>query len=129
MVGNVNNSRKTLPHASTVRLGEIAYARSGDKGTSANVGVIAYTQQGYDVLCDQLTTKRVRDFFKATSITDVQRYELPNLHALNFVLCGILADSLKSDAQGKALGQAILEMHIPLDATQLPSCLPADKQS
>ena len=111
-----------------IRLGTIAYARSGDKGTSANVGVIAYTQHGYNVLCDVLTTERVRGFFKATSLTQVQRYELPNLQALNFVLYGILADSLRIDTQGKALGQAILEMPIPLDTTQLPACLPADQQ-
>lgn len=122
------SSKRTTPtDASTVHLGKIAYARSGDKGISANVGVIAYTQQGYDVLRDQLTTECVREFFKATNVTEVERYELPNLLALNFVLCGILVDSLKIDAQGKALGQAILEMPIQVAATQLPSCLPTDQ--
>lgn len=97
-----------------VPLGKIAYARSGDKGSSANIGVIAYHEEGYLFLKEQLTAEKVFDFFKALGPTSVKRYELPNLWALNFVLAEVLAGggsrSLRMDAQGKALGQALLEM-------------------
>lgn len=97
-----------------VRLGDIAYARSGDKGTSANIGIIANTIEGYRFLEEQLTGEKVHDYFKDLGVRRVKRYMLPNLMALNFVLEGVLAEggsrSLRTDAQGKALGQAILEM-------------------
>src|SRR3954451_6673264 len=99
-----------------IRLGDIAHARSGDKGSSANVGVIANTPHDYDVLRDHLTTDRVEQFFKPMGVGKVIRYELPNLGALNFILPDILngggSTNLRIDAQGKALGQAILEMTI-----------------
>lgn len=97
-----------------VRLGEIAFARSGDKGASANIGVIAPTEYIYGVLKDQLTSERVARFFHATEVHAVERYELPNLLALNFVLRGVLQKGTRVDAQGKALGQAILEMPVEL---------------
>src|SRR4030095_6391171 len=97
-----------------IRLGEIAYARSGDKGSSANVGVIARTPQGFAILRSYLSAARVEKFFKPLGVGKVIAYELPNLGALNFLLPGILAGgasrSLRTDAQGKTLGQAILEM-------------------
>lgn len=100
----------------TIRLDEIAYARSGDKGANANIGVIAYDEEGYNLLAHALTTEKVFDFFSPLSLKGVKRYELPNLLALNFVLEGILdgggSRSLRSDAQGKALGQAILTMSL-----------------
>src|SRR5215510_2631681 len=103
----------------TLRLGDIAHARSGDKGSSANIGVIAYTTTGYSFLQHALTEECVAEYFKPLGPTKVTRYELPNLEALNFLLEGILAGggsrSLRVDAQGKALGQAILEMELPLD--------------
>jgi len=99
-------------------LGEIAYARSGDKGSSANVGVIARTPEGFSFLRSYLTAARVVRFFKSLGVGKVIRYELPNLGALNFLLPGVLAGgasrSLRTDAQGKALGQALLEMKLTI---------------
>jgi len=112
----------------TLRLGDVAHARSGDKGSSANVGVIAYTPAGYSFLARELTAARVADYFKPLGPTNVARYELHNLGALNFVLEGVLAGggsrSLRVDAQGKALGQAILEMQLPLDGPADPAWFP-----
>ena len=112
----------------TVRLGRIAYARSGDKGSSANVGVIAYTSTGYDVLRSQLSEGVVQRYFQPLEVKRVLRYELPNLGALNFVLSGALAPggsmSLRVDAQGKALGQAILQMPVDVPEHLLAHCLP-----
>jgi len=100
----------------TIRLGEIAYARSGDKGSSANIGVIAKTEESYAVMVEHLTAARVAEFFGPMGTRSVTRFELPNLEALNFVLEGVLAGggsrSLRVDAQGKALGQALLEIEI-----------------
>ena len=100
----------------TMRLGELGYARSGDKGSSANIGVIAHTPECYDVLVERLTAARVADFFLPMGAVRVTRFELPNLGALNFVLEGVLAGggsrSLRVDAQGKALGQALLEIEL-----------------
>jgi len=100
----------------TTRLGNIAHARSGDKGAGANIGVIAFTREGYDFLRAKLTTQRIEQFFARLTPGSVVRYELPNLLALNFVLPQVLdgggSVSLRIDAQGKALGQALLEMPI-----------------
>jgi hypothetical protein len=96
----------------------IAYARSGDKGSNANIGVIARSENAYLFLKEYLTSEKVEKFFFRLKIREVQRYELPNLGALNFILKGALAGggslSLRTDAQGKALGQAILEMPIEI---------------
>lgn len=101
-----------------VKLREIAYARSGDKGSQANIGVIAYSKTLYDHLQELLTAELVEHYFLPMGASGVQRYELPNLWALNFVLPDILAGggsrSLHIDAQGKTLGQAILELEIEL---------------
>lgn len=109
-----------------IRLGEIAYARSGDKGSSANVGVIARTPQGFTILSCCLSAARVETFFKPLGVGKVIRYELPNLCALNFLLPGVLAGgasrSLRTDAQGKTLGQAILEMKLTISKTDLARC-------
>jgi len=102
---NMNESRENC-------LGDLAIARSGDKGTSANVGVIARTPEAYDRLSHALTTERVEAFFRPMGVTKVDRYVLPNLHAFNFVLHGILRRSTRVDVQGKALGQAMLEMEL-----------------
>ena len=97
-----------------VRLVDIAHARSGDKGDTANVGVIALKPEWYPFLRDQLTLERVRAHFKGVITGDVQRYELPNLNALNFLLHGALGGggtlSLKTDAQGKVFSTAMLRM-------------------
>jgi hypothetical protein len=97
-----------------IHLRQIALARSGDKGAAANIGVIARTQQAFDFLREHLTSQKVEAFFKPMGAGKVIRYELPNLGALNFILPGILdgggSVSLRIDAQGKALGQILLEM-------------------
>jgi hypothetical protein len=102
-----------MPH---VRLGKLAHARSGDKGASANVGVIAFTPAGYDFLRAALTAERVEGYFKPLGVGQVVRYELPNLGALNFLCPDILGRggslSLRVDAQGKGLGQVLLEMEL-----------------
>ena len=111
-----------------IRLGDIAHARSGDKGSSANVGVIAYTPAGFTFLRTALTEALVADYFKPLGPTEVKRYELPNFEAFNFLLTGVLAGggsrSLRVDAQGKALGQAILEMELPTDGAPDPAWFP-----
>lgn len=110
-----------------IRLSEIAHARSGDKGSGANVGIIAYTPQGFAFLRDFLTADRVESFFAPLGVGKVTRYDLPNLGAFNFVLPAILAGggsrSVRTDAQGKTLGQVLLEMEIPLPAEALPACV------
>lgn len=103
-----------------VQLRTLAFARSGDKGAHANIGVIARSKEAYDCLVKELTANVVAAFFKDLAPAKVKRYELPNLQALNFILEGVLqgggSRSLRSDAQGKALGQAILEM--PINITE-----------
>jgi len=112
-----------------VRLVDIAHARSGDKGDTANVGVIALRPEWYDVLARHLTVARVRDHFRGVITGDVERFELPNLRALNFLLHGALGGggtlSLKTDAQGKVYSTAMLrlELDVPDDegrAARLP---------
>lgn len=106
-----------------ILLNRVAYARSGDKGNNSNIGVIAYTPVGYHFLAEYLTSARVEAFFKPLGVKSVIRYELPNLLALNFVLIGALAGgasrSLRIDTQGKALGQAILEMPLEISEDKL----------
>lgn len=102
-----------------IYLHEIARARSGDKGRGANIGVLANSAADFALLCEHLSAARVQSFFTALDPGDVVRYELPNLNALNFVLPGVLGDggsrSLRIDAQGKALGQALLEMSFVIE--------------
>lgn len=111
----------------TIALYDIAHARSGDKGTSANVGLIPYTPNGYTFLRGHLTADRVEAFFKPMGVGKVIRYELPNLYAFNFILPDILGGggsrSLRVDAQGKALGQALLEMSLEMPEKALEFCL------
>jgi hypothetical protein len=99
-----------------IRLLDIAHARSGDKGDTANVGVIALDPRWYGVLEQFVTRKRVADHFRGMIQGDVERYELPNLSALNFLLHGALDGggtlSLKTDAQGKVYSTALLRMVI-----------------
>jgi len=97
-----------------VRLLDIAHARSGDKGDTANVGVIALRPEWYPVLERYLTLERVARHFDGVIAGPVERYELPNLRALNFLLHGALDGggtlSLKTDAQGKVFSTAMLRM-------------------
>ena len=98
-------------------LGEIAHARSGDKGNHSNIGVIAYTKEGYEYMNKVLTTSAVKKYFAKLGVTEVQRYPMENILAINFVLKNALGGgagcSLRIDTQGKILGTAILEMEIP----------------
>jgi len=100
-----------------IRLGDIAHARSGDKGNHANIGVVAYTPAGFDYLQAELTAERVQQFFADLNPTAVERFELPKVGALNFLLYNALAggasQSLRLDSQGKLLGTAILELELP----------------
>jgi hypothetical protein len=109
-----------------VRLVDIAHARSGDKGDTANVGVIALEPRWYEVLEKFVTRNRVVEHFRGMIEGDVDRYELPNLNALNFLLHGALDGggtlSLKTDAQGKVYSTALLRMVIDVpddDASRL----------
>jgi hypothetical protein len=101
-----------------VQLVDIAHARSGDKGDTANVGVIALKPEWYPLLARELTRERVRDHFRGVITGDVERFELPNLNALNFLLHGALDGggtlSLKTDAQGKVFSTALLRMSLEI---------------
>ncbi len=103
----------------TVPLRSLAKARSGDKGAHANIGVIALEEEHFAKLKEVLTEERVAAYFAGLEPSAVQRYELPKLQALNFVLKGVLQgggnSSLRIDAQGKALAQALLEMPIEMN--------------
>ena len=94
----------------------LAHARSGDKGDTANVGVIARRPEFYPLLVRELTVDRVAAHFAGMLTGGVERFELPNLGALNFLLHGALGGggtvSLKTDAQGKTLSTALLRMEI-----------------
>ncbi len=99
-----------------MKLGELAHTRSGDKGDTANIGVIAWREEDYAVLERELTAERVKAYFGAMVLGKVERFELPNLGALNFLLHGALGGggtvTLRVDAQGKTYGAALLEMEI-----------------
>jgi hypothetical protein len=102
-----------------MKLKELAYARSGDKGSNANIGVIAYSIKNYLFLKENLTEQKVAQYFSSLGSRKVKRFDLPNLLAFNFVLYGALdgggSVSLRTDAQGKALGQAILQMSLEVE--------------
>ena len=100
----------------TVSLLRLAHARSGDKGDTANIGVIALRPEFYPVLVEQLTIERVKRHFEGICFGEVERFELPNIHALNFLLHNALGGggtvSLRTDAQGKTLSTAMLRMNV-----------------
>ena len=102
----------------TALLSDIAHGRSGDKGNHANVAVLAYTPAGYAWLRQHLTADRVRAYFAPLGPSRVERFEAPNLLALNFLLSDVLAGgasrSLRSDTQGKTLALALLQMPVEL---------------
>ncbi|HLJ50199.1 MAG TPA: hypothetical protein VKU01_29500 [Bryobacteraceae bacterium] len=99
-----------------IQLRQIAHARSGDKGDTANVGLIALKPEYYPRLVEQVTADRVKQHFLGVCQGEVERYELPNLNALNFLLHQALDGggtlSLKTDAQGKTYSSALLRMEI-----------------
>jgi len=108
--GGRGRSKKRVP------LLELAHARSGDKGDTANVGLIALRPEYYPILERHVTAARVARHFRGMIKGPVERFELPNLHALNFLLHGALGGggtiSLRTDAQGKVLSTALLRMEI-----------------
>ncbi len=117
-----------------VRLLDIAHARSGDKGDTANVGVIALKPEWFPVLAEHLTLDRVIAHFHGVINGGVERYELPNLCALNFLLHGALDGggtlSLKTDAQGKVYSTAMLRLVLDVpDAEARAAGLPPFSES
>jgi hypothetical protein len=102
-----------------IKLLDIAHARSGDKGDTANVGLIARRPEFYPVLVECVTAEAVKRHFEGLVLGEVERFELPNLGALNFLLHGALGGggtvSLKTDAQGKTYSTALLRMEIDVD--------------
>lgn len=100
-----------------IALYDIAHARTGDKGNRANIAVIAYRAEDYPWLVEQLSCERVAQHFAARCPTRVERYLLPRLGAINFVLDNVLDggvnDSLNLDAHGKSLSFHLLDMQIP----------------
>ena len=104
-----------------MKLHRLAHSRTGDKGDTSNISIIAYRAEDYPLLCEQLTAERVAEFFADLRDPDaapVQRHELPNVQALNFVLPGILRGgvtrSLALDAHGKCLGSALLNLDLTI---------------
>ena len=98
------------------RLVELAHARSGDKGDRADISLFAYDRSIYDLLAREVTAERVKEHFKGIIRGEVERYEVPNVLALKFVLHGALnggaSRSLRSDGLGKSLSSALLRMEI-----------------
>jgi len=105
-----------------IELLKLAHARSGDKGDTANVGVIALKDEYYPLLVREVTAEKVKEHFGEMVKGEVERFELPNLHALNFLLHGSLGGggtlSLMTDAQGKTFSTALLRMHIEIPETE-----------
>lgn len=101
-----------------IRLYDICHGRSGDKGDTANVGIIARKSEYYEIIREHLTADVVKAYFGDMVVGKVERFELPNLGALNFLLHNALGGggtrSLKNDAQGKTLAAALLRMEIEL---------------
>ena len=102
-----------------IKLKEIAHGRSGDKGDAANIGIIAYSDAGYDIIKKYLTVEVVKKHFEGICLGEVERFELPNLRALNFLLHNTLGGggtvSLKFDAQGKTLAAALLRINLEVN--------------
>ncbi|MEZ5305838.1 MAG: hypothetical protein R2684_01700 [Pyrinomonadaceae bacterium] len=101
-----------------IELTKIAHARSGDKGDTANVGVIALKDEYYPLIIREVTAERVREHFGNLVRGNIERFELPNLGAINFLLHGALGGggtlSLMTDAQGKTFSTALLRMKIEI---------------
>lgn len=112
----VRNTKRGNAATVRVKLMDIAIARSGDKGADSNVGVMARTPELYQFLSKQLTPARVKEHFREICLGKVDRYELPNLRALNFILHDSLGgggtETQKTDAQGKVHGLALLHMEL-----------------
>lgn len=106
-----------------IELTKLAHARSGDKGDTANVGLIALRDEYYPILAREVTKERVKDHFRGICHGEVERFELPNLGALNFLLHHSLGGggtlSLMTDAQGKTFSTALLRMKIDISESEL----------
>ena len=106
-------------------LKDLAHTRSGDKGDTVNVGVIAYREEDYPLLVEQLTAERVKEHFGDLVKGDVERFELPNLGALNFLLHNALGGggtvSLMTDAQGKTFSTAMLRLELEVPESRSKS--------
>jgi hypothetical protein len=98
----------------TIHVRDLASARSGDKGNHANIGVVAHDEAAYGILCSRLTAVRVQTHFQELGVSRVERFELPNVLALNFVLYDALGGgasrSLRIDTQGKLLATSLLDL-------------------
>lgn len=107
-----------------MKLGRIAHARSGDKGDASNAGLIAASPALYELIRREVTEERVKAHFAAVCRGRVERFEVPNLLALNFLLHDALGGggtaSLLTDAQGKSHGQALLELEIDVPEELVP---------
>ncbi|MBC8045013.1 MAG: hypothetical protein IAF08_16360 [Rhizobacter sp.] len=107
-----------------IQLFTLAHGRSGDKGDTTNVGIIARRPEFYDVLKAELTAERVKQHFGGMVLGKIERFEMPNIGALNFLLHESLGGggtkSLKLDAQGKTYAAALLRMMLDLDASKYP---------
>ena len=99
-----------------IQLREICHSRSGDKGDTGNIGLIVYDKQHYELIKREVTAERVKEFFKGSVKGEVERYELPRMGALNFVLYNALdggsTRTLTMDAYGKVLSSALLALEI-----------------
>lgn len=102
-----------------IKLSQICHGRSGDKGDAANIGLIAFKKEDYPIIKKYITADVVKKYFEGICFGPVERYEMPNINALNFVLHNTLGGggtvSLKNDAQGKTLASALLMMEIEIN--------------
>ena len=109
-----------------VKLNTLAHARSGDKGDTSNIGLLAKCPEYFPILQSQVTVEKVKAHFSGICLGKVERFELPNLHALNFLLHQSLDGggtlSLRSDAQGKSYGLMLLRMEV-----EVPADLPLEE--
>jgi hypothetical protein len=126
--GRARSASPPLRLSARLQLRWLAHARSGDKGDTANVGLIALEPEYYPILRRQVTTARVARHFKGM-VSGVERFELPNLNALNFLLHGALGGggtiSLKTDAQGKVYSTALLRMEVSVPAAIARKAMPS----
>jgi hypothetical protein len=115
-----------------IRLYDICHGRSGDKGDTANVGIIARKPEYYEIIRERLTADVVKAYFGGMVLGNVERFELPNLGALNFLLHHALGGggtrSLKNDAQGKTLAAALLRMEFDIPDALAPAVRNTNRQ-
>ncbi|MFT4553050.1 MAG: hypothetical protein ACI9S8_001684 [Chlamydiales bacterium] len=111
-----------------IQVKDIAYTRSGDKGNTADIGVIAHTPEGFEFLKEHLSLEHVTEYCKPLGFILVEKYELPGLRALNFVFDESSINFVKSplaETDGKTIGQSLLDIPFEIVEEQLSLCLPA----